>query len=398
MRARQHLASLATMGVSIVFCLLLGEATLRILKRDAAFQPDPNQFRSLLPGKDQAISIFETEDNLNGRSSQIPERAIPAGTRHTNNLGLRMGEDVEPKVPGEHRVLLLGDSYTEALDVSYDHRFDGVAQDLLTQSDDGAWKDWRIINAGILNGSPSQYLLMLRRLLPLVTPDLVIVVTGANDLGDDVQLENQYGFEVDEDGIPLHPARRTQLWLIQKSFLLRYLYVFLERYTPDLHRKVLAGGAAPSTPPDWMSVSCRQTPEVTALFGVKTGRYLVELQEMAASAGARFGVLVIHYSYSFEDEPYYEPRFPGLRAKLAKAGCAEANALPYVALVDGFLERQSVPYRDTHAAFLAAKRETPSRKLWNYYDYHFSPAGHEIAGAELAALLREMRNQLAETP
>ncbi len=398
MRARPFLAALIAASVSFASCLLLAEVAVRILKRDSAFQPDPMQFRSLLPGKDQPIATFETDDNLNGRSNEIPERAISAGTRHTNNLGLRMAEDIGPKAPDEHRVLLLGDSYTEALDVSFEHRFDGVAQTLLTQANRAEWVDWRIVNAGIQNGSPSQYLLMLRRLLPLVKPNLVIVVAGSNDLGDDIEWENQYGFELDADGVPLRPARRTQLWLLQKSYLLRYLQVFLAQFTPGIHSFLFATRDAAVPPPSWLAVSCRQAADVPALFEDKTGRYLVEIQAMAEAAGARFGVLVIHYSYSFANEPFYEPRFPGIQTTLTEARCAEVNARPYVALIDGFLERRGIPYRDTHAAFSAAKRETPSRKLWNFFDYHFSPAGHAIAGAELAALLQAMRGDPAITP
>jgi hypothetical protein len=150
--------------------LASAELAIRVVKRDVSFQPDPDVIRSRLPHKGSQISGFETDDNLNGRSSQIPDRPVPSGVRPTNNLGLRMAEPVGPKRPGERRVLLLGDAFAEAVDVSYEQRFDGVALRMLKERA-AEWNDWRIINAAITNACPSQYLLMLRRLLPLVEPE-----------------------------------------------------------------------------------------------------------------------------------------------------------------------------------------------------------------------------------
>jgi hypothetical protein len=117
---------------------------------------------------------------------------------------------------------------------------------------------------------------------------------------------------------------------------------------------------------------------------------------MAGSAGAAFGVVVIHYSFSFENEPFYEPRYPGVKARLASNGCYEANARPYVQLIDGFLKTHGIRHRDTYSAFLAAKREAPTRKLWNFYDYHFSPNGHRVLASELADFLAEIRSDARE--
>src|SRR5262249_18387729 len=152
-----------------------------------------------------------------------------------------------------------------------------------------------------------------------------------------------------------------------------YLDVFLTRFAPRVERALFPWQDESVAPLDWSTLSCTQKPEAARYFEKTTGRYLVELAQMSRSAGASFGVLVTHYLYSFPDDPFYEPRFPFMRESLVKNRCYEENALPYVRLVDGFLERNGIAYRDTHAAFLAAKREAPTRKLWNFFDYHFSP-------------------------
>jgi hypothetical protein len=197
--------------------------------------------------------------------------------------------------------------------------------------------------------------------------------------------------------VPLRPHKRLQLWLLQKLFLLRYTDVFLTRYAPRVERALFPFQDDSIQPLSWTTLSCTLRPEATAAFEQKTGRYLLDLAEMARSAGAGFGVVVIHYAYSFPNEPFYEPRFPWMKQLLAEERCYEANARPYVEFLDGFLERNGIPYRDTYGAFVAAKQQAPSRKLWNFYDYHFSPRGHQVLGAELAEFLSEMRQAAASS-
>ena len=413
-KSRRALLGLLMAAVTLLLCLLSAEAVVRVLKRNTAFQPDPELIRSRLPSKNERVSIYETEDSLNGRSNEIPDPPL-VEHRPTNNLGLRMTQDVVPKRPGEHRILIFGDSFAEGMETPfedhpdsdvekgskdpardvYQRRFDGVAERILR--DRGAeWQSWTIVNAAIQNGSPSQYLLMLRRLLPAVEPDIVIVLTGSNDLADDMGFEMHYGFDLDADGLPFRPHNRLGLWLFQKSYLLRYVDVLLNRFAPRLERVLSPWRDDSMAPPiTWTALSCTLQPEAVRSFERWTGRYLVELDKMVASAGASLGVVVIHYMYSFRDEAFYEPRFPWLREELARDHCYEVDAPPYVAFINGFLERHGILYRDTYPAFLAAKQNAPSQKLWNFYDYHFSPRGHELLGAEVADLLSEMRRTSA---
>ena len=40
-------------------------------------------------------------------------------------------------------------------------------------------------------------------------------------------------------------------------------------------------------------------------------------------------------------------------------------------------------------AMLEEKVKNPERKLWNFYDYHFSPAGHQVVAHEVVDFLKE---------
>ncbi len=86
-----------------------------------------------------------------------------------NSLGL-MGP--EPKEPRAHpRVLLLGNSYTEALQVPRDESFAGISESLIPGSE--------FINAAHSNWSMAEELGLLRRLSPLLEPDVVVAQFSA---------------------------------------------------------------------------------------------------------------------------------------------------------------------------------------------------------------------------
>lgn len=388
-RAREAALTAALLGASLLGSLLLFEGAMRFMKRDIAYQPDPDLIRSLLPEKKVAIYSLETADNLNGRSLRVPEVPQLIGYTQTNDLGLRMAEDVGPRQPGEKRILLLGDSFTEALECLEQDRFAWRLSRLIAESGEGG-AGWRVLNGGIQNGSPAQYVLQLRRLLPLLEPDIVVVVTGANDLFDDTTFERDHGFVFDGEGLPVSVQNRRRLWWLQHSFLLRYGQVFVSRYLPDL-AATLFPPVHPELPvPPWTALLCDGDAATREAFRGRTGRYLVGLRDTAEAAGAKFAVLVLHYLYSFREEPFYEPRFPTLKRMLAEHRCYEARGEPWNQTVDPFLARQGIVSRNIHGAVLEAKRREPRRKLWNFYDYHFSPAGHELVARELYALLQPM--------
>ncbi|MEE2678701.1 MAG: SGNH/GDSL hydrolase family protein [Myxococcota bacterium] len=383
---------------------LIFEVGVRVAKNEIAFQPDPDVIRSLVPNKERAVYTYETDDNLNGRSSELANPPALLGHCHTNNLGLRMQADIGPKAPDEKRILVFGDSYTEALETLEEDRFVQVAARHIEAAAGAAasagenWR-WTVVNAGIQNGTPSQYILLLRRFLPLIEPDIVVVVTGANDLTDDSNLERKHGFALDADGIPLAPENRWRLWWIQNSYFLRYVEVGARRLIPDLYEAAFPPANPDLVVPFWMDILCDEDPASRDQYPERTGRYLLAMKQLTESAGVEFAVLVMHYLYTFENEPYYEPRFPWLREKLEELGCYENYGAPFNQYIEAFLEENGVRYRNSQDAMAAAKREVPSRKLWNFYDYHFSRAGHQVMGDELYELIAPiMSEQAAQGP
>jgi len=220
---------------------------------------------------------------------------------------------------------------------------------------------------------------------------LVIVCLAPNDLTDDSEFERTHGFVLDPDGYPVSPRSRGRLWLMQKVWLMRYLEVFLGRFMPRAHMALFPPAEPGIEVPPWPRVLCTTDNQIQVLFRRRTGRYLVHLKGMAESRKSKFGVLMIHYEWGFPDEPYYEARFPNLKTEFAQYGCPQNGPDPYMRFIEGFLREYAIPFRNPYGVLLEAKHAMPSRKLWNYYDYHFSPAGHQIMGHELAELVRTLK-------
>lgn len=371
---------LALFGLLLAVIVL--EIGVRLLKRDIAFQPDPQTIRSLRPNVTRKLYSHDTEESLRELPSELPASPSYVGMDYTNNVGLRMKRDVGGKLEGEKRVLLLGDSFAEADSVPDEARFYSRAEESLRKR---YGSTITILNGGIQNGAPSQYLLQLPRFLEELKPDVVIAVIAPNDVTDDFLFEQRFGYAFDERGIPTRPIARGRLWALKRIWSLRYLDVLANRIFPGLNRAMWPPHLPDSEIPSWEGFLCAENETSREWFLAKTGAYLVELKRMSEAGGAEFGTFFVNYMYLFDDEPIYkaEERQGAVMESLRAWNCKETKGAPYREFMYAFLSERGIPYDDPYIRLLREKRDDPRRKLWNYYDYHFSPAGHTIIAEEL---------------
>lgn len=377
---------------STLVCLAITELALRFVKPNRAFQPDPDLIRSLAPNSPGRMPTFETEAHLEGRSEAPPGK--PGIVRNpTNNVGFRMTEDIVEKTPAERRVLVLGDSYTEAYQVNAEERFVDIAA--RTLAEDPSTRHWRVLNGGVENGCPSQYSLQLKRWLDRFKPEIVIVALAPNDLADDYAYDRWYGYEYDGRGMPSGVQARRLLWWLQKSYLLRYTEAATLTGSPSIHA-FLFPDAKPEVPAVmWQELACANDHRSKELFRQRTGFYLRGLKNMVEEAGAKLGVSMVQYLYFFENEKYYKPFAPSLDVLLEKYGCYRSKGLPYQGFIEDFLRASDIEFDNPYTAFVESEQRAPQHKLWNYFDYHYSPAGHRIMAD---SLLRVIRRLMSEKP
>lgn len=381
---RQVWQSLLLVAFGVGLSCVLLELAIRVWKRDVAFQPDPELIRSLRPNVTRKLYSFDSPQVL--ESQRRAAAPVFLGMDYTNNVGLRMKDDVGARSADERRILLLGDSFTEAEQVPDDQRFYHLMQDALNQAVSGVPR-WRVLNAGIQNGAPSQYILQLRRYLPQFHPDVVLVFVAPNDAQDDFNFEDRYGFEFDDRGMPRRIQAATQLWLLQKWWTLRYLDVAAQRRGAEFYDLLWPHRLEQRDHPDWWLLLCSAEPAGRAWFLRKTGPFINELKRMSQTAGARFGVVLIQYMWIFPDEASADSPDPARAATGLRGECLRNGGRPYRQFMHAFLERSGIAYVDLYDALRAAKTRQPRVKLWNFYDYHFSPAGHRVVADAVVEFL-----------
>ncbi len=100
-----------------------------------------------------------------------------------------MNDELIPfeKPPGERRILVLGDSFVEGVQVHRKNNFCEILEQMLNRDNIPPVK---VINAGVSSYSPILEYLYFREELHHYNPDLVILVFFTNDVFDDLRMSN----------------------------------------------------------------------------------------------------------------------------------------------------------------------------------------------------------------
>jgi hypothetical protein len=103
-----------------------------------------------------------------------------------NDLGMR-GPDVGPKRPGEKRLLLLGDSFTEALEVFGKDTYPRIVESALASEGVPV----TVINTARNGASPASYLHLAEYYKRTFEPDQIVIQLSAQDFASDLLNPNR---------------------------------------------------------------------------------------------------------------------------------------------------------------------------------------------------------------
>ena len=327
-----------------------------------------------------------------------------------NSKGLRDREYPYEKPPGTYRILVLGDSFADALEVPLEDSFQEVLEARLNERLD---RPVEVINGGVWGYGNDQELLFYRLEGRKYRPDLVLLAFQPNSdvlenhrgmetrymgreykpffvLGEDGELELvNFPFRVEPEPPPRNLLERVKRFLAANSraypVVGRYVKARLRGIAGWLQRvgvmdpvpgETVAGGIpmgmylyAEDYPPEWE--------EAWAV----TKAIIAQLRREVEADGAQLAVVVLPDRHLVEGDylAWALRTYPAMRDR-------EWDLDKPNRIMRAFLEEQGIPYLEMVDEFRQRAEET-GRPLYYPRDGHWNVEGHHLAGERIAEWL-----------
>jgi hypothetical protein len=328
-----------------------------------------------------------------------------------NSKGLRDVEHDYAKAPGTYRILVLGDSYVEALQVRLEETFPRLLEKELNRSG----RRVEVVNTGVADWGTDHELVYFRVEGVKYDADLVLLAfTTANDVRNNspvlnaaVPNPNLYKptFSLAEDGSLRHrppprdeppppappPPRAPDRPAWRRLLVVELVASRLRRTSPIPAPQAGAAVAkdsavaTPRTDPqarasvatDMLVYSPTYTDEVAEAWRL-TKALVSQLRQEVEGRGAKFAVVLVNGPWAHYDEPW----------RLMLLGDREAQTTwdrrrPNLE-IGPFLSSSAIPYVDLMEPF---EIEKTGERLFFQRDPHWTPAGHRVAAKAVAEFL-----------
>jgi hypothetical protein len=308
-----------------------------------------------------------------------------------NRLGLRDIERAYDKPAGAYRILVLGDSYMEALQVELEETFARLLEAELAGPVE-------VINAGVSAYGTDNALLFFIHEGHKFQPDLVLLsFSTGNDVHEnyepfhrqvDLGNMNKPAFHLNAAGelvmTPGPPLPPPVPWWRRNLRVGEWLYtrmggtIQLSGANPFALRPP-ADPEVPYVAADLFIYAPAYRPEVVAAWRV-TEALLLRLRDEVRQRGAELAVVVGSPPW-VHDDGYW-----GLRTMRHAVARATWDRQKPRRIVDAFLAEQAIPFVDLYEVFEREKNRVP---LFFTIDPHWTPAGHRLAAQTTAEFLRQ---------
>lgn len=299
------------------------------------------------------------------------------------------------KGAGTFRILLLGDSFTEALQVEEDETFAALLERSLDPARSGAIEVW---NGGVSGYGTDNELLAWRNGLSRLAPDLVILVMSQNDVYENSREMIEAGplpypdkpyFVRRSGGVPQlqndpvssfePPPRAFREWLAERPL---YRLVTGGPRPPERRDVRMLGGNGSLGNLSFLEQYLVRPPKSWEKARLLTADLVRVLVTEVQASGARVAIVVI------PDKRALQPELLELQLRKYGAGGSAWNAARPYETVRGIACAAGVPCLGLLPAFADHYRDTGDTGMLQI-DIHFSRSGHEIAAREIERLLRD---------
>ncbi len=320
----------------------------------------------------------------------------------TNSAGFHDVEHAIGKSHGVYRILVLGDSYIEGLQVPIEQNFTRQLERMV-----GDWiteKQVEVINLGVSGSGPAQYYRILEKKGLLYGPDLVLMaVLPDNDFRDSYRslsgtvFKPHYALGKDE-GLEYLAPQVSGIGAGLRPFLRRSAFLHLVRqgiaslpmegWLANIGVLAPAGaksqGVRPALIPEDWYVYVAEPPEPWPEAYRVTLRMIRESKELAERHSAKFLVMLIA-STQMVEERWEE----ALRGYAGAESITWDFARPYQA-IDKLGKESGFEVINLLQPFRQDFRETGQSHSWPH-DGHWNERGHRLAAEVVNAHLLQHR-------
>ena len=307
-------------------------------------------------------------------------------------IGKGLSQEKKPSI----RVIVLGDSFTEAVQVPWEQNYCSVLEEQLNKPSFAPDKNVTVINAGVSGYSPIDEYQYFRRELKKFRPDMVVLQMFPNDVFEDHKARAMG--VMDDNGMPLVistlfrdrvevPDEKSWFFNI-KEFLLKHscLAESINRRFYRLLKKTKLQKAMNSQPEYDNDHQMFIIDESSALFKDASFRealladtflYVKALRQEVESAGAGFSVMLIPHEAQLPLKRYN--RHVDYYFKNPPAGTFFNDRLAK------FCQEEGIPFLDFKTVF----EQHITDDLYWPEDGHLRPMGHQLVGETLARFVEE---------
>ncbi len=356
-----------SVSLGILGAMLIGELALRLLKypSSAMYRIDPQtHLRTFTPNS----KIFFKGDCFRN-------------TVETNGLGFHSRDYTKEKPPKTYRIVVLGDSFVEAIHVPRNKTFWALLEESLNKSKPHGY-DYEVIPFGFSGHGAFMNILYFQAYGRLFHPDLVIKLFVDNDPNDDLP----YSRPADRPFQGDHYAPSGSQLIIEKAKNVLRHSVLLT--TLRKHAAELAGRLDNVIHPDRKSpryglrLYLKEYPPNVAQLWENEEELLNSLCDLVTQQGGKFLLVSatrswrIHPQIFRSIEKFFEDisEFDFLKPEEVLAAAARRKDFPYLPLTPVFLTR--------------ATKEPNARSAWPC-DPHWNETGHAWAAEAIADFLNE---------
>ena len=313
------------------------------------FLQDPRMGHRLKPGARTVYSTVEFTTELS-----------------INAQGVRDGRDLGPKRPGQTRVVVLGDSLVNSVQVNAGETFMAQLERELQAADPS--RDWQVINAGVQGYGPVHEWLFYRHVVDTLEPDYVLIVAFVGN--DATEAYDKAGWI--ENGPPASEKVAAVNWarrLARSSMVIQTARVRLDQLRPDT-----AGPGAERPLAAYLA-----TPPIEVTRGLEVTRDAFgRIASMAANRGARTAIVLMPARFQVDDGDYgrLRERVQAAGHELIRQAATERFRAALTPLGLPMLDLLPVIQSQPDAAGLFFQR-----------NIHLTPRGHQVVGHALAGFV-----------